>query len=51
MVKLKKGLVGWFLFFFCRQKKNQKDRRPTPIKSTLFTKNFKLATARTIKFF
>ena len=27
-------------FFFCRQKKNQKDRRPTPIKSTLLTKNF-----------
>ena len=40
MVKLKKGLVGWFLFFFWRQKKKQKDRRPIPIKSTLFTKNF-----------
>ena len=40
-----------YLFFFWRQKKKQKDRRPTPIKSTLLTKNFTTRYARTIKFF
>ena len=39
--KAKKRIsLGMCVFFFWRQKKNQKDRRPTPIKSTLFTKNF-----------
>ena len=32
--------LGMCVFFFWRQKKNQKDRRPIPIKSTLLTKNF-----------